>query len=516
MTLLADIRQILRDRPSSAVFVIGTGVPLGALRGTSCQTFATWDGLLRSGLHRARELGKLTDNEAADYERQLGHSRAGALLGVAAVVEQELGAPNGGEFRRWLRETVGTFEHCLVDRSVLDALAEHQRRGALLATTNYDLLLEDVTRLPSVTWRDPAGVERALRGEEPQILHLHGAWRWPESIVLGHRSYEDVARDQHAQTVLASLRAERTFIFVGCGAGLRDPNLGAFLRWTASVFSRSEYRHFRLCLESEVEELRREHVDEQRIFPLPYGAAHGDLAPFLRSLLPGEATTNVLHSVHAVSAGSPRERASEPPLPQRLLRNEGSQAQIDPGRSQIRPLALGLILAGLITGGFLYGVLTNHDADTSSGPEKPNEISSSPGAVSVGNLRVIASDARHPTPAVPSKNLCPDVPPAFYYPFDSTNLDAVGMEIVDALAKCLSSNDAKIVLEAHADSSEGQKQGGAEYCVMLTDKRGSVIGEYLAYRGVDPSRVSVVSKGGTKGNDEASKAKNRRVSIVYQ
>jgi outer membrane protein OmpA-like peptidoglycan-associated protein len=51
---------------------------------------------------------------------------------------------------------------------------------------------------------------------------------------------------------------------------------------------------------------------------------------------------------------------------------------------------------------------------------------------------------------------------------------------------------------------------------MLTDKRGSVIGEYLAYRGVDPSRVSVVSKGGTKGNDEASKAKNRRVSIVYQ
>ncbi|MBK9350223.1 MAG: SIR2 family protein [Sulfuritalea sp.] len=118
-----------------------------------------------------------------------------------------------------------------------------------------------------MTWRDPAGVERALRGEEPQILHLHGAWRWPESIVLGHRSYEDVARDQHAQTVLASLRAERTFIFVGCGAGLRDPNLGAFLRWTASVFSRSEYRHFRLCLESEVEELRREHVDEQRIFP---------------------------------------------------------------------------------------------------------------------------------------------------------------------------------------------------------------------------------------------------------
>jgi hypothetical protein len=183
-------------------------------------------------------------------QRDLGHPEIEVLAGEER-----------GEFRRWLRETVGEFETNLADRAVLDALAEHQRRGGLLATTNYDFLLELVTGLQAATWRDPADVERALRGDEPQVLHLHGAWRWTDSVVLGIRSYDDVARDDHARAVLTTLRTGRTFVFVGCGAGLRDPNLGAFLKWTASTFEASEYRHFRLCRDSELDALRREHPD---------------------------------------------------------------------------------------------------------------------------------------------------------------------------------------------------------------------------------------------------------------
>ncbi|WAS94956.1 SIR2 family NAD-dependent protein deacylase [Nannocystis punicea] len=283
--LLEDIRQTLASTPRNVVFIVGAGVSVGALRGSPRAALGSWVGLLEDGLRRARDLGAL-DGRAHDlYRQQLSLPDTQAALGVAEVVCHRLGAPHGGEYSRWLRETVGSFHLDVRDSAVLDALAAHGRRGALLATTNYDHLLEAATALKPTTWRRPAVVERALQGVEPRILHLHGEWEDPDSIVLGIRSYVDVSRDPHAQTVLATLRAARTFVFVGCGAGLSDPNLGAFLRWTGDVFSRSESRHYRLCLTHEVEALRREHPPGQRIFPLAYGNSHAELAPFLRRLL---------------------------------------------------------------------------------------------------------------------------------------------------------------------------------------------------------------------------------------
>lgn len=283
---------MLATRPSRVVFIVGTGVTVGALYGSPQASVGTWAGLLADGLRRAHGLGALDAPTLAHYQQQLGLTFPQALLGVADVVSQSLGAPHGGEFSRWLRETVGAFHDDIRDRTVLDALADHQRRGVLLATTNYDHLLETATALKPTTWRRTAGVERAIGGAEPRILHLHGEWEDPDSIVLGTPSYLDVARDPHAQAVLTALRTDRTFVFIGCGAGLRDPNLGAFLKWTSETFGRAETRHFRLCRGDEVEPLRREHPAEQRIFPLRYGDNHADLAPFLCALLPNATMTS--------------------------------------------------------------------------------------------------------------------------------------------------------------------------------------------------------------------------------
>lgn len=357
MALVEDLRQTLRDKPASIVLIVGTGVPLGALRGAPCSRLATWEGLLRSGLQRIHELQKISADELVGYEGILTHGNLKAWLMVAGRIEDELGAPAHGEFRRWLRETVGTFEQHVTDRSVLAALAAHQRRGALLATTNYDLLLEDATDLHTVTWRDPAGVERALRGDEPQVLHLHGAWRWPESIVLGVKSYAGVARDAHAQSVLTTLRTDRTFVFVGCGAGLRDPNLGDFLRWTADVFKGSQYRHFRLCLDAEVETLKREHPDGQRIFPLPYGADHAALAPFLRSLLPADASDDPPRRPAHVSPRPTERPVSASPSPAVSQQAAAQPPPVQPTPTTIPErwdLALAQFFASAYTNAELY------------------------------------------------------------------------------------------------------------------------------------------------------------------
>ena len=70
------------------------------------------------------------------------------LLYVADEVARALGAPTDGEYRRWLRETIGGLraEH----REVIAALSD---LDVLIATTNYDSLIEEVTGLEPVTWR---------------------------------------------------------------------------------------------------------------------------------------------------------------------------------------------------------------------------------------------------------------------------------------------------------------------------------------------------------------------------
>ena len=79
-----------------------------------------------------------------------------------------------------------TFEKLSVERSEVI-----QRLVALdlpLVTTNYDDLIENVAGLRSVTWKDPRNVTRSVRGDDRRVLHLHGHWNEPDSVVLGIRS----------------------------------------------------------------------------------------------------------------------------------------------------------------------------------------------------------------------------------------------------------------------------------------------------------------------------------------
>jgi hypothetical protein len=103
---------------------------------------------------------------------------------------------------------------------VLKALAD---LGVPLVTTNYDGLMEQVTGRPAVTWREGALVEQVVRGNKNAMLHLHGHWEDPPSVVLGIRSYEQVLGSVHAEAMRKALAATRVLVFLGFGAGLGDP-----------------------------------------------------------------------------------------------------------------------------------------------------------------------------------------------------------------------------------------------------------------------------------------------------
>lgn len=87
-----------------------------------------------------------------------------------------------------------------------------------------------------MTWRDGDKAPRVTRGEEPGILHLHGHWEEPESVVLSVRSYEHIRGNVYAQVVLRAIQTIHTLLFIGCGNGLDDrrPRAGLYPRTTSS------------------------------------------------------------------------------------------------------------------------------------------------------------------------------------------------------------------------------------------------------------------------------------------
>ncbi len=261
--------------------VAGAGISIAATGG---DCLASWTGLLRHGVERCVEVASpLPEGWAERVRAEIDSQDLDELLSAAEKISRKLVAPCGPEYAGWLRDTVGRLR--VEDPTVIEALAG---LGLPLATTNYDGLLEEVTGLPPVTWREGARGERVVRRGEPGILHLHGYWKEPESVVLGFRSYEQAPGETHTLTLLRIVRATRGLLFVGCGAGVASPDFDALLRWTHTAFTGSDFRHFQLCLEREVQELRDLHPPGARLVPLPYGADHSCLAPFLRELSPEE------------------------------------------------------------------------------------------------------------------------------------------------------------------------------------------------------------------------------------
>src|SRR5260370_41814902 len=125
------------------------------------------------------------------------------------------GGGRSGGCGRWVADSVGRLRVAVP--SLIDALAG---LGVPLATTNYDSLVEQVTSLPPVTWRDGARIQEVLRGDRRGVLHLHGYFDEPESVVLGIRSYEAALGDAAAQGLQRAVMSLRAGLFAAFGAVL--------------------------------------------------------------------------------------------------------------------------------------------------------------------------------------------------------------------------------------------------------------------------------------------------------
>ena len=120
----------------------------------------------------------------------------------------------------------------------------------------------------------------------------------------------------------------------------------------------------------------------------------------------------------------------------------------------------------------------------------------------------------HPLDGVGAEAICGV--DALYFGFDSAVLSPNNQEQLTAAAACLVEQLASggtLVLEAHADNV-----GTEEYNILLTDRRGATVREFLASQSVPDEQMRVVGKGAleAQGSTEQERAKDRRVVFVVE
>lgn len=283
--LKSTVEQARAARDQSALLLVGSGVTIQATEGAKA---ASWGGLLDLGISRCEELAAergLSEFDGGAARAKLKSTNVAEVIASATLVEQRLRAAKGTVFRDFLKQTVGSL---MASRpEVLQALKELELP---LLTTNYDVLLEATLGVQGMSWTSDGLVQEFLAGKRRSVLHVHGHYAEPDSVVLGAKSYERIAKDKKFQNTLRSLMQSRSLIFVGLGSGLDDPNFSKLIEWVIDVKLSDSRHHFLLLRDAEAQ-ARRPHMPlNSRIHVVGYGASHADLVPFLQRLagkLPG-------------------------------------------------------------------------------------------------------------------------------------------------------------------------------------------------------------------------------------
>ncbi len=255
-----QIRDAIAQRRMLPFFGAGVSKSL-------CPASKSWVELIESG---AAYLSEQSDFNAGLVHSMLEQPSPAMLTAAATVVQSDLKRIN--RFGEWVAREFETLKPST--DGIASAIAAYS--GPIL-TTNYDDLVEQATGFKTVTFSDGGqDARRALQVREPAVIHLHGFWKDPDSLVFSAGDYGRAVNDSRLQVIQQSLAVMSVFLFVGCGEGLEDPNIGSLLA-QFNEWGTPDLRSVAL-------------TRGDRRSPLPgvdahsYGDEFDDLEPYLKSL----------------------------------------------------------------------------------------------------------------------------------------------------------------------------------------------------------------------------------------
>ncbi|MFD5845682.1 SIR2 family protein [Streptomyces chartreusis] len=272
--LRAEIVESLRR--DDTVFIIGAGVSILA---SEAAPTASWIGLIEDGMTLCVDLDpSLGKRWISEQKRELRRGETASMTGVAQSVESELKKHPGNYYAKWLSTA---FRDMPVKRpGILQVLADS---GSPLFTTNYDTLLESVSGRIATTWQNVAEIQEELSNPGRYVVHLHGQWRAPDSVVFGYESYAKVIGDSASQALIRAMATVKSIVFVGFGKGLEDPNFSALTTWLTSVLPTGKNAPIALVRSQDHAKLQGKYR-QAGINVVSYGSEYQDLELYIADL----------------------------------------------------------------------------------------------------------------------------------------------------------------------------------------------------------------------------------------
>lgn len=276
MNDLNDIQASIQAGQLVVVAGAGTSLSLASRRTPAY----SWPKLLENAFTYAEKMGRIDDRQRQRWSETISSGDLDELLGAAEFVSRKLDGRNGLLYSRWL-ESLFSSQKFATSSRMKDALSLITKHGIPICTLNYDTLIERCTRLPSINMDDHRKVLSWARRSHPGILHLHGQWEKPETIVLGVSDYNDATTDDFRLSLQQALSTFNRLLFIGCGDTLYDPNLSSLLRWMRDTLGADGLQHYALVRDQEVEAKHRDPTWQGLVAPIGYGDNFESLPTFL-------------------------------------------------------------------------------------------------------------------------------------------------------------------------------------------------------------------------------------------
>ena len=242
-----------------------------------------WKGVIENGLQYASDRSLPTGTELSDAQQLLN---SGKLVQGASIMKRLLNAP-GHPFAEWLEEMFAN--PVVVSEDLIHAV--NDLCTSFILTTNYDDLLYSKSRLRTkkvLDWSEQQETAREISKHRELILHLHGVYEKPETIILSEDDYTMLATQAGYKANLQKLWTDYHFLFVGCSKdGVMDEDFSTIFKFLNQWFPSVPNEHFILLHQSEIDKgVHRELMKQCNVQAISYGTDYNNLPAFINQLNP--------------------------------------------------------------------------------------------------------------------------------------------------------------------------------------------------------------------------------------
>ena len=265
--LYPDFIKALKENDIVYLFVLGFSTAL------SGRKYTWWDWIV-DGISRIKDYAiadMLNESLKADNSTDNMVSVVGEVIKILKAEKS---------YETWMHEA---FESAKVTNIKLEnILMQMLLTQDVLATTNYDHLLEKATKLTAISYEEPNIAFQMLKqGKSNNVLHIHGIYdseKEIDNIIADKEQYDAVMNNQGAQFIQGIL-GTRTLVFVGCGKTTEDANISRFIRF-ANRYLKMNQEYYFLYKEGE-----NPVGMPSNIKLVSYGNEYSDLPDFLEDMV---------------------------------------------------------------------------------------------------------------------------------------------------------------------------------------------------------------------------------------